>query len=77
MRIIKMWIEPLSVCYRLLFEEFNAEVEQIWFGIRREKKGEHGDDFTWEYNERTTEQQYSIATSLISCLFGTKYVIEV
>ena len=76
-RIIKMWLERLSTGYRLLLEEFSAEVEQIWFGIRLLKNCEHdGDDFTCEYNDRMAEQQYSIATSLVFCLFATKYVIE-
>ena len=75
--ITKMWFEWLSSGYRLLLEEFYAEVEQIWFGIRLLKNCEHdGHNFTCEYNDRTTEQQYSIRTSLVGCLFKTKYVIE-
>ena len=71
-RIIKMWIERLSAGYMLLFEELYAEVEQIWFGIRLLKNGEHdGDDFTCEYNNK---QQYLIAIGLLFCIFATKYV---
>ena len=74
-RIIKIGFERLWAGYKLLLEEFYAEVEQIWFRIRLLQNGEHdGDDFTCEYNDRTTEQQYSIATSLVACLFKTKYV---
>ena len=46
---------------------------QIRFGITLSKNCEHvGDYFPCEYHGRTTEQQYSIATSLVSCIFVTK-----
>ena len=61
-----------------IYELIYAEVEQIGFGITLFKNCEHdGDYFTCEYNERPTEQQYSIAIGLLSCIFAIKYVFEV
>ena len=34
------------------------------------------DDSTCEYQSRTTEQQYSMAISIVSCIYPTKYAIE-
>ena len=34
-----------------------------------------GDNFTCEFHGRTTEQQYSIATGLVSCIIAAKYAI--
>ena len=76
-KIIKMGIGRLSVSYRHFLEEFWAEVERIWNGNRREKNCDHdGDNITCEYNERTTEEQYSNANILVTWLFRIKYVIE-
>ena len=40
------------------------------------KNCEHvGDDCTCEFHGRTTDQQYSIATSLVSCMIAIKCAI--
>ena len=49
--------------------EFGVEIDG-------KKNFDHdGDIITCEYNERTTEEQYSNANILVTCLFRTKYVI--
>ena len=63
-RTFKIWLEPLLAGYGLLYNRFAAE---MWLVLIDDclKTEEVGDDFTCEFDGRTTEQQYWIATSLV------------
>ena len=72
-RIFKIWFEQLLAGYERLYNRFAVGLWLVLVLSDDCLKTEHvGDDFSCELHGRTTEQQYSIITSSVSCIFVTK-----